>query len=410
MKTTLKRTVNLALIVALLCPLNIAMAQKSFSFSGSNFKGGKTAVSKSSVKKSSPSRVGSKPIRYTPSNKSKAVSKTPSRVNFKPSARPYTPSKVPNKNLGPYPIGKQGTKPFPKPITRPYPKPNTKPFPKPFTMPIPNLFTKPFPYPITKPLPKPIDITGDKSPVNPNPRDVREERRRLEERLRRAAEERRRRDAEERRQDEQQGNNGGANNGAPEDNGAPQDNGGANNGAPQDNGGNAGNANCPHHCHGHCNHNGLGFGLDFPRWGFSYGPNGIFIRGGGRFYDTVRPGVVIVDQPVVVEEAAPIVEEDVAIREVANLPEVYVASTISLASKTSLGNETGQVILDINGVALPTAVRNWTAESTTCTLPMIGLDQPKEARLVMLTADGQVAHSISVLLLPAKAPEVAPME
>ena len=410
MKTTLKRTVNLALIVALLCPLNIAMAQKSFSFSGSNFKGGKTAVSKPSVKKASPSRVGSKPIRYTPSNRNKTVSKTPSRVNFKPSVRPYTPSKVPNKRLGPYPIGKQVTKPFPKPITRPYPKPITKPFPKPITKPLPKPITKPFPYPITKPLPKPIDITGDKTPVNPNPRDVLEERRRIEERRRRAAEERRRRDAEERRQDEQQGNNGGANNGAPEDNGAPQDNGGANNGAPQDNGGNAGNANCPHHCHGHCNHNGLGFGLDFPRWGFSYGPNGIFIRGGGRYYDTLRPGVVVVDQPVVVEEAAPIVEEDVAIREVANLPEVHVASTISLASKTSLGNETGQVILDINGVALPTAVRNWTAESTTCTLPMIGLDQPKEARLVMLTADGQVAHSISVLLLPAKAPEVAPME
>ena len=119
---------------------------------------------------------------------------------------------------------------------------------------------------------------------------------------------------------------------------------------------------------------------------------------------------MIVDQPVVVEEAAPIVEENVAIREVANLPEVHVASTLSLTSKTSLGNETGQVILDINGIALPTAVRNWTAESTTCTLPMIGLDQPKEARLVMLTADGQVAHSISVLLLPAKAPEAAPME
>ena len=76
-----------------------------------------------------------------------------------------------------------------------------------------------------------------------------------------------------------------------------------------------GNANCPHHCHGPCNHHGAGFGIDFPRWGFAYGPNGIFIRGGGRYYDNGPRDVVIWN---FVERAAPVVA--VEIREVANLP------------------------------------------------------------------------------------------
>ena len=365
MKTTIKRTVNLALIVALLSPLNMAMAQKSYSFKGSSFKSGKTAVSKTSPKKSLPSRVGSKPIRYNPS---KGVTKVPPRLDRKTPVRPYLPSKLPGKKvspLKPYPI----VKPFPTPITKPLPRP------------------------IIKPYPFPIDLSGENTPVDRDlraVRDAREERRQQEER----------RDRDERRERDRQG----------EAEAEQGENGDADNGVPEEDGGNEGNANCPHHCHGPCNHHGGGFGLDFPRWGFSYGPNGIFIRGGGRYYNNGPRDVVIVDQPVVVERAAPIVEENVEIREVANLPEVHVASTISLSSKTSLGDKTGQVILDINGIALPTAVRSWTTASTTCTLPMIGLDKPKEARLVMLTADGQVAHSISVLLLPAKAPEVAPME
>ena len=165
------------------------------------------------------------------------------------------------------------------------------------------------------------------------------------------------------------------------------------------------NPACPRGCVGHCNHHGSSFGLDFPRWGFAYGPNGIYIRGGGRRYiDRPRNGV-LVDRPDTV-----VAKPGVEIQEVNNLPRVYVATTIALSSKMPLGNDAGQVILDIQGISLPSELRAWTSESVTCTLPMMGLDQPKEARLIMVTAKGEVAHSIAVLLMPAKAPEVAPME
>ncbi|MFP6620113.1 MAG: hypothetical protein VB877_12265, partial [Pirellulaceae bacterium] len=119
-----------------------------------------------------------------------------------------------------------------------------------------------------------------------------------------------------------------------------------------------------------------------------------------------RPGNrVVVDGPATV-----VAKPGVEIQEVSNLPRVYVVTTITLSSKMPLGNDAGQVILDIQGISLPTELRAWTSESVTCTLPMMELDQPKEARLIMVTAKGEVAHSISVLLMPAKAPEVAPME
>ena len=75
-----------------------------------------------------------------------------------------------------------------------------------------------------------------------------------------------------------------------------------------------------------------------------------------------------------------------------------------------MGNQFGQVILDVNGISLPTEVRAWTNGSATFTLPMLGMDQPKEARLIMVTAEGQVAQSVNVLLLPAKAPALDPMD
>jgi len=372
MKTAIKRIVSLALVMAFVCPLNMAMAQKSFSFGGSSFKSAKSAASKTrpskaapsksrpsktSPKKSFPSRVGSQPIRYNPS---KGVTKVTPRLDRKTPVRPYLPSKIPGKTVSP-------RKPYP--IVKPFPKPITKPLPR----------------PIIKPYPFPIDLSGDKKVVDREPRavrDAREERRARDER----------RDREERREgDDGDGDGDGDDEAVHDDHHDDHHDG-------------------HHDAHHDGHHGGPHFGLDFPRWGFAYGPNGIFIRGGGRYYDNGPRDVVIVDQPVVVERAAPVVVENVEIREVANLPEVHVASTISLSSKTSLGEKSGQVILDINGIALPTAVRSWTTESTTCTLPMIGLDKPKEARLVMLTADGQVAHSISVLLLPAKAPEVAPMK
>ena len=168
--------------------------------------------------------------------------------------------------------------------------------------------------------------------------------------------------------------------------------------------------NCSDQCSDNCHHNhGPTFGFDFPRWGFAYGPDGVYIRGRSRYYADRPRDVVIVEQPAVVEEqvvAQP--PADVQIREVGNLPKVHVGSTIALASKVALGDNAGQVILDVNGISLPAAVQAWTNESTTCTVPMMGLNQPKEARLIIVTGEGNVAQTIAVLLMPAKDPAEAP--
>ena len=147
------------------------------------------------------------------------------------------------------------------------------------------------------------------------------------------------------------------------------------------------------------------FGLDFPRWGFSYGPNGIYIRGGNpRDVVIVEPGVVVA------EEVVPAGNADVEIRELSNLPKVHAGATVSLSSKTALGEKAGQVFLEFNGITLPPTVVAWSNESTTCTLPMMGMDGPREARLIMVTAEGVVAHTVAIQLLPPKAPEAAPQQ
>jgi hypothetical protein len=382
MKTPFKVTVTTALAMALICPVNMALAQ-GFSFPTAGLKSTRSTVSKT--------RNAKVPARSAPSK-----SRIPAKTFTKPSNTFAKPSKT-------------FTKPS-KPISKPAPVRNTK---------SPSRSYQPIKFPIktippekksrvTPPAPKRRvpDATGNNRRPDPrvpiidprlvenlerigrtrrpvlDPETVRNITEIARERNARAEEE-----ALEVAPDVERDLEPGEENLVPPAAGAPD------------------HPACRHGCHGHCNHHGPSFGLDFPRWGFAYGPNGIYIRGGGRRYID-RPGnVVIVDGGNTVVE-----ESGVEIREVNDLPEVYVATTIALSSKLPLGNEIGQVILDIQGISLPTELRAWTNESATCTLPMMGLDQPKEARLIMITAQGEVAHSISVLLMPAKAPAENPLD
>ncbi len=155
---------------------------------------------------------------------------------------------------------------------------------------------------------------------------------------------------------------------------------------------------CSHHCVGHCHHHGIHFGLDFPLWGFAYSPDGIFIRAGHRYAAGYTEEIVAVEP----ENTA------VEIRELSSLPQVHAAATVSLSSETALGQQPGQVFLDVNGIVLPTTVVTWSNESATCTLPMMGVDQSKTAQLIMVTAEGTVAHWIAIELLPPKPPQDVP--
>ncbi|MCP3690763.1 MAG: hypothetical protein GY917_01100 [Planctomycetaceae bacterium] len=389
MKTSLKVTVTTALAMALVYPLNMALAQ-GFSFNAAALKSTRSTASKT--------RNAKAPTRPAPSK-----SRVPGKTFSKPIAKP-APSRRPNSKV---------TGPTFQPIRFKLPEKNPR-----ITLPTPNRSVpKPLaggkkpPFNLTPPIKRPIKLPGFEQ--RPDPRTPNVDPRLIEE-LNRIGRSRRPLVDPERLREigdalgnrhgnaNSEGNPPAAEERAPD---VEQDlqPGEENLVPPQENG--RQNAHCNHGCHGHCNHRGPSFGLDFPRWGFGYGPGGIYIRGGGRRY-VERPGTVVVveDSGVVEENSA------VEIREVNDLPEVYVATTIALSSKLPLGNEMGQVILDIQGISLPTELRAWTNESATCTLPMMGLDQPKEARLIMITAQGEVAHSISVLLMPAKAPAENPLD
>jgi hypothetical protein len=368
MKTTLKLTVTTALAMALVCPLSTALAQ-GFSFNAAGLKSARSTASKTRPQKTTtrPTPTERRTPAKTFTKPGKIVAKPAPGRNTKLPPTSYRPIKFPIKMI---PSEKKSRVNIPAPnrrVTDPLGN-NRRPDPR---------------VPIIDPrLVENLERIGRSRTPLLDPEAVRRITELARERNARAEE-----DALEAAPGIEQDLEPGEENLVPPAADAPD------------------NAVCPRGCHGHCNHHGSSFGLDFPRWGFAYGPNGIYIRGGGRRYID-RPGnVVVVDGPDTFVE-----ESGVEIREVNNLPRVYVATTLALSSKMPLGNDAGQVILDIQGISLPTELRAWTSESVTCTLPMMGLDQPKEARLIMVTAKGEVAHSINVLLMPAKAPEVAPME
>ena len=80
---------------------------------------------------------------------------------------------------------------------------------------------------------------------------------------------------------------------------------------------------------------------------------------------------------------------------------VRVGGTFNLQDP-NLGEEPGQVVLQLEQVALPVMVREWKAGKVTGTLPQFGLAGPTKAALFLVRADGQVANAVPIELLPAQ--------
>lgn len=108
-------------------------------------------------------------------------------------------------------------------------------------------------------------------------------------------------------------------------------------------------------------------------------------------------GCYVVSKPVIVE--VPII-----VNQVEQLPEVQVGATITLPAQT-LGDQAGVVMLRVGDITLGAMVNEWTNTGVQLTLPMVGLEQPKRAEIVVLLPDGQVAMTVPVKLIPAVPPQ-----
>jgi hypothetical protein len=81
--------------------------------------------------------------------------------------------------------------------------------------------------------------------------------------------------------------------------------------------------------------------------------------------------------------------------------QVPVGATLTLQA-LGLGNEAGQVMLQVDKIAIPAMVNEWTDGAVTTTLPMLGLGGQVIADIVLVRADGTVANSITVELVNAQ--------
>lgn len=85
------------------------------------------------------------------------------------------------------------------------------------------------------------------------------------------------------------------------------------------------------------------------------------------------------------------------------LMQVPVGATLTLQAK-DLGDKAGQVILQMDKIALPGQVSEWKNDSVTATLPMIGLNGNVKAEIMIVKADGSLGSSVKVELIPAQQP------
>lgn len=106
---------------------------------------------------------------------------------------------------------------------------------------------------------------------------------------------------------------------------------------------------------------------------------------------------VVYTQPIIVQ--VPVVVEQVAVAQ--PTMQVPVGATLTLQSP-ALGEAAGQVMIQIDKVAIPAMVNEWKPDSVTTTLPMLGLGGQVIADIVMVRADGTVANSIKVELINAQ--------
>ena len=83
-----------------------------------------------------------------------------------------------------------------------------------------------------------------------------------------------------------------------------------------------------------------------------------------------------------------------------HLTQVAVGSTLNFEGQ-DLGDQAGQVMLVVDKLSLGMQVNEWTAGKVTATLPLMGLAGATKAEIILVKADGQIASSIKVELIPA---------
>jgi hypothetical protein len=109
-----------------------------------------------------------------------------------------------------------------------------------------------------------------------------------------------------------------------------------------------------------------------------------------------KPVYPVCTKTIVVQ--VPVVVEQVAVAQ--PVMQVPVGSTLTLQA-LGLGHEAGQVMLQVDKIAIPAMVNEWTDGAVTTTLPMLGLGGQVIADIVLVRADGTVANSIKVELINA---------
>jgi hypothetical protein len=117
--------------------------------------------------------------------------------------------------------------------------------------------------------------------------------------------------------------------------------------------------------------------------------------------------IIIEQPPMLVGQELPANGETTPVASTAPVSEnrmsVRVGGTIELENQ-KLGEKAGQVVLQLEQVALPIMIREWKDDKLTAAIPMFGLAGPSKADLFIVRADGQVANVVPVELLPAQPP------
>jgi hypothetical protein len=85
------------------------------------------------------------------------------------------------------------------------------------------------------------------------------------------------------------------------------------------------------------------------------------------------------------------------------LLQVPLGATLTLQA-TGLGEQAGQVIVQIEKIAMPALVSEWKPDSVTATLPTVAIAENIRGELLLMKADGQLASSVKVELTPALPP------
>jgi len=107
---------------------------------------------------------------------------------------------------------------------------------------------------------------------------------------------------------------------------------------------------------------------------------------------------IVYTTPIVIPVATEVVTVGSVVEE--KILQVPVGSTITLQGK-EFGETAGQVVIQLDKLAMPAMVNEWKNESITATVPMLALSAPLRAEILVVKFDGKVANSLKVELIPA---------